>query len=131
MNNNFKGTVFAPTNQAFEALAVSMNVTERELLTNRFLMKNLIAYHIIQSEVLKKDELNALQTHLTYLNGAYLTIYKSRYGPVRILFGELLIKGNGFDYDGFASVVKPDLESNRGVLHVIDRVLMPPRGEVR
>ena len=131
MSHNFRGTVFAPSNQAFEAFALGTNMTEKELLTNRGTMKNILAYQIIQDEVLRKDEMNALQTHATFLNGALLTVYKSRYGPMRVLYGELLLKGNGFDYDGFASVVKPDLTSNRAVLHVIDRVMIPPRGEYR
>ncbi len=73
-----------------------------------------------------------MQTYDTDLHGASLTIYKSKYGPVRILYGELLLVGNGFSYDGFASIVQPNIKVNEGkvAMQVIDRVLTPPRGEV-
>jgi hypothetical protein len=71
-----------------------------------------------------------MQTYDTDLHGASLTIYKSRYGPVRILYGELLLKAAGFEYDGFASIVQPNISLDKAVMHVIDRVLTPPRGEI-
>ena len=93
-------------------------------------MKHILSYHIINEAILWRKNLKTMQTYDTDLHGASLTIYKSRYGPVRILFGELLLRGNGFEYDGFASIVQPNVKLERAVMHVIDRVCKPPRGEV-
>jgi uncharacterized surface protein with fasciclin (FAS1) repeats len=128
----FKGTVFAPTDHAWTNLAIAMNATEESILTNRALMKNILSYHMINNDMLWRRSLKSMQTYDTDLHGASLTIYKSKYGPVRILYGELLLVGNGFSYDGFASIVQPNIKVNEGkvAMQVIDRVLTPPRGEV-
>ncbi|KAL4533791.1 hypothetical protein Ndes2437B_g03116 [Nannochloris sp. 'desiccata'] len=126
----FRGTVFAPTDHAFSNLALSMNVTEESLLTSRPLMRHILSYHMINYHLLWRKSLKPMQTYDTDLHGASLTIYKSRYGPVRILYGELLLVGNGFQYDAFASIVQPNIKTEKSVMHVIDRVLTPPRGEI-
>jgi uncharacterized surface protein with fasciclin (FAS1) repeats len=130
LNMFFKGTVMAPINSAWSAYATSLNMTEESLLTNRPLLRHMLSYHIVNEQLLWRKALPPLQTFHTDLHGAYLTIYKSKYGPVRIMYGELLLKGNGFEYDGFASITKSNLKTDRGVMHIIDRVLVPPRGEV-
>jgi len=122
--------MFAPTDNAWSNLAVSMNMTEESLLSSRPLMRHILSYHMIRRHRLYREDIKPMQTYETDLNGASLTIYKSRYGPVRILYGELLLMGNGFQYDAFASIIRADIKTDRMVLHVIDRVLTPPRGEI-
>jgi uncharacterized surface protein with fasciclin (FAS1) repeats len=85
---------------------------------------------MIRRHQLWRKDIKPMQTYDTDLHGASLTIYKSKYGPVRILYGELLLMGNGFQYDAFASIIQANIKTDRAVMHVIDRVLTPPRGEI-
>ena len=130
LNRYFNGTIFAPSDHAFENWALDMKTDEELLLKNRPLLRHVLSYHIINNKVLLKEKMKPMQTWHTDLYRAYITIYKSRYGPVRILFGELLLRGNGFEYDAFASITRPNLKSERGVMHMVDRVILPPKGEI-
>lgn len=98
-------TVFAPTNDAFNALLTALNITPEELMAQPDLAKVLL-YHVVSGKVLSTDLSNGLMAPT--LNGNELA----------------------FDLtDGVkvnqASVVLADVNASNGVVHVIDSVLVP------
>jgi uncharacterized surface protein with fasciclin (FAS1) repeats len=98
-------TVFAPTDAAFNALPkdqLSKIVADKAQLTA------LLTYHVIPGKVMAKDAPNAA---VKTVNGANVNVSRS---------GDLV----GYDD---ALVTKADIVATNGVIHVIDRVVMPPR----
>ncbi|UCG63308.1 MAG: fasciclin domain-containing protein [Candidatus Zixiibacteriota bacterium] len=97
-------TVFAPTNKAFEALPKE----ELEaLLKDKKKLTSILTYHVLQGKV-KSAEVVKLDKATT-LNGQEVTIKKN---------------DDGVKIDD-ASVVMTDIECSNGVIHVIDKVILP------
>ncbi|MCO6436863.1 MAG: fasciclin domain-containing protein [Phycisphaerae bacterium] len=96
-------TVFAPTDEAFAKLPKG---ALDELLANPDRLKAVLLQHVVPGRVLAADvvKLNSATTAL----GQSLAIDTSR--GVRV---------------GSANVVKTDIETSNGVIHVIDSVLLP------
>jgi transforming growth factor-beta-induced protein len=100
--NSSAKTLFAPTNDAFTAAGI----TE---LPDQATLDAVLTYHIIGAEVMAADIAVGSSAAET-LNG---NIYLSR--------GE-----GGVFINGSTEVVATDIEGSNGVVHVIDRTLMPP-----
>lgn len=100
-------TVFAPTDDAFAALPKG-TLDKLLLPENKAKLQQVLTYHVVSGR------LNAAQvvklTSSGTVNGASLSIVTSANG-VRV---------------GDANVVKTDIPASNGVIHVIDRVLLPP-----
>ncbi len=95
-------TVFAPTDEAFAAIAsVAADLTAEEL-------SNVLLYHVIQGEVLSTDLQPSQQ--VTALNGETLTIE---------------VAGGAATINGSADITTVDIQGTNGVIHVIDEVLLP------
>lgn len=97
-------TVFAPTDEAFAKLPKG---TVEALLKDKKKLTAILTYHVVggkqmAAEVVKK-------TKLKTVNGKSLT---------------LKVKG-GNVWVGNAKVVKTDIATSNGVIHVIDTVLLP------
>ncbi len=99
-------TVFAPTDEAFAALPEG---TVETLLKpeNRDQLIAVLTYHVVPGKV-RSDEVVKLN-EATTVNGQNVSI-KTSYGKVKI--------------DG-AAVVAADIEASNGVIHVIDKVILP------
>ncbi len=97
-------TVFAPTNEAFEALPAA---TVEKLLKpeNKEALTKILTYHVVQGEVLSTD---IQPGKVPTVEGQDLTI-TTKDG----------VKVNG------VTVVKADVEGSNGVIHAIDGVLIP------
>ena len=100
-------TVFAPTDAAFAKLpegtiANLLKPAGREQLTS------ILTYHVVPGRVYA-DQLES--GHYKTVQGAALDV-KLHPGQVRV---------------GQATVVKADIETTNGVIHVIDSVLLPPQ----
>ena len=98
-------TVFAPTNEAFDALPMG---TVDKLLDpwNKDLLIELLTYHVVSGQVLAAD-----------------VVMLSRAATVQ---GEdLRINAGGRVRVNNANVTDTDILADNGVIHVIDRVLMP------
>ena len=95
-------TVFAPTNAAFAAAGVD--------LTDVAAVTAVLQYHVIATGAVYAGDLMATQSVST-LNGQAVSITKD---------------ANGVMINADASVVMADVQSSNGVVHVIDKVLMPP-----
>ncbi len=97
-------TVFAPTNEAFAELPDG--VVEALLLPeNQDLLVDVLKYHVVSGEILSTDlETSSVES----LNGGLAVQVTS----------EGVIVNN-------ASVVQADIDASNGVIHVINRVLIP------
>ncbi len=99
-------TVFAPTNAAFDALFAQLGVSGIDALSKEQLTPILL-YHVLGQEV-PSSALKAGQTAATLQEGL-VTILKQE--------GKVTVNG--------INVVIPDVEASNGVIHAIDRVLLP------
>ena len=97
-------TVFAPTNDAFAALPQPV---VDALLANPTALSQLLQYHIVRGRH-TAAQLRTVQP--ATLNGRLLTI-----AP----------EGDGITING-AAVLAADVAAGTGLLHVIDRILLPP-----
>ncbi len=99
-------TVFAPTDEAFMALG---NGTLASLLekSNRAKLREILKYHVVAGKITARDAVVAGEART--LQG----------GPVSVS-----IKGGKLKI-GPANATATDLEASNGIIHVIDRVLIP------
>lgn len=111
-------TVFAPSDAAFKQLGVDLGVALNVPADIRKLPKDVVTAvllnHVIADGGKFTSEMNA--GNVNPLGGTALT-----YGA--FTNGTLTIKGNG--NATVANMVIPDVQTTNGVVHVIDRVLMP------
>ena len=100
-------TVFAPTDEGFAALPKG---TVENLLKpeNKEKLGKLLAYHVMSGEVMSAD---VKTMKAPTANGADL--------DVKVANGKVMIND--------AKIVKADVKASNGVIHVIDKVLMPPK----
>jgi len=98
-------TVFAPTDAAFRKVPAA---TLRKLKANPALLKRVLLYHVVSG--------NVTAARVVKLRSA-----KTLAGPsVRIRVTGKTVRING------AKVTTADVKATNGVIHVIDRVLVPP-----
>ena len=98
-------TVFAPTNAAFEDLLKALNISASDLLNQPDLAKVLL-YHVVSGKVMSTDLTEGLEA--ATLNGEKVKFDLS----------------SGVKVSGSA-VTSADIEAGNGVVHVIDKVLVP------
>ena len=101
-------TVFAPTDEAFAELPEG---TLESLLQpeNQDQLQAILTYHVVPGEV-TSDQLAGQQLSVETVQGA----------PVEI------DAANGGVMVNDAQVTQPDVQADNGVIHVIDKVIMPP-----
>ena len=99
-------TVFAPTDDAFAKLPAG---TVEELLKpeNKEKLTAILTYHVVPGKVLSKDITSTMEPKT--VNGKTLTIEPKD--------GKVMVDD--------ATVIKADVQASNGVIHVIDKVLMP------
>ena len=99
-------TVFAPTDEAFAKLPAG---TVENLLKpeNKAKLAAILTYHVVPGKVLAADVVKIKSAKT--VNGKSVM--------VKVAGGEVSINN--------AKVVKTDIETSNGVIHVIDTVLMP------
>jgi uncharacterized surface protein with fasciclin (FAS1) repeats len=105
-------TVFAPTNDAFDALPEG---TVETLLKpkNQDQLAAILTYHVVPGDVMAAD---VQPGEVTTVNGATFEVSTGMDGGVEITDGQ----GNT------ATVTATDIAASNGVIHVIDAVLLPP-----
>lgn len=103
-------TVFAPTDDAFKALPAG---TVEELLKpeNKDKLAGILKYHVVGSKIMAADIKDG-KTEVTTLKDA---------GDMTI---EVMKGADGVTVDG-AKVVSADVVADNGVIHVIDKVILP------
>jgi transforming growth factor-beta-induced protein len=104
-------TVFAPTNDAFEALGVDLATLTDDQLSE------ILLYHVFIGDAIEAAEIPDGQT---YLGTAATT------GPAGTNLSLLVEpKGGGVVLNGSTNVAIADIVGKNGVIHAIDAVLMP------
>lgn len=99
-------TVFAPTNDAFAALPAG-TVENLLLPENREQLSAILTYHVVPSKVMAADVSSG---DVPTLNGTELTI--------DVADGTVTVGG--------AEVIATDVKASNGVIHVVNRVILPP-----
>lgn len=100
-------TVFAPTNDAFEALFSALNVSGIDALSKEALTPILLS-HVVSGNV-QSGSLSS---------GTVATL-----NPAKSL--DVLVSGSSVTIDGSVNVIKADVQAKNGVVHVIDKVIVP------
>lgn len=105
-------TVFAPTNAAFESLLKELGASKLEDIPVETL-KSVLLYHVISAKVPS----SAVATGYVSTNSS---------GPSDSKVSLFIQKtGSAVKIDNRANVVAVDVAASNGVIHVIDKVLMP------
>jgi uncharacterized surface protein with fasciclin (FAS1) repeats len=101
-------TVFAPTNEAFNALPAG---TLESLLKpeNKQQLVDILTYHVVSGKVMSTDLKDGMKAKT--VQGSEVKIGVSKEG---VTVNE-------------AKVIKADVGASNGVVHVIDKVILPPK----
>ncbi len=102
-------TVFAPTNAAFAALLGELGVGKDALLADKALLTKVLTYHVVGSRVLKAE---------VPVGSAIATVQ----GQTFVVDASLKITDQKQRVTG---IVATDVFTSNGVIHVVDRVLLP------
>ncbi len=102
-------TVFAPTDQAFTDAGIDLDAftTEEEIAV----LADILLYHVLSGAVPSSDVTDGLTVAMVNGDNASFTV-----------------TADGVTIEG-ASVTTADVTASNGVIHVIDKVLMPPADE--
>jgi uncharacterized surface protein with fasciclin (FAS1) repeats len=105
LSGETKLTVFAPTNKAFAKVPKALL---HKLATHKKLLAKVLEYHVVAGEVLAAEvvKLHSAKT----LEGAKVKIH--------VRHGHVFINN--------AKIIKANIHASNGVIHVINRVLLPP-----
>ena len=101
-------TVFAPTDDAFTAAGIDLSAfnTDDEIAE----LADILTYHVVSGSVMSSDLTNGMTTQALNSDSLTFTV------------------GDGVMVNG-ANVIQADVIASNGVVHVIDKVLMPPTEE--
>ena len=97
-------TVFAPTDEAFAKLPKG---TLESLLKDKEALKKILLYHVVSGKVMASDVVKLKSATTLEGNNVKITIND----------GNVMINN--------AKVIKADVSTSNGVIHVIDTVLIP------
>ena len=110
-------TLFAPTNKAFEALFKELNLTAEQLLANKPLLTQVLTYHVLGARVLAR-QIEDGATPAT-VQGQNITLSVMRDGEKKRVIEITDAR------DRKAKVIFANLRARNGVVHLIDRVILP------
>ncbi|GAF56480.1 beta-Ig-H3/fasciclin [Psychrobacter sp. JCM 18901] len=103
-------TVFAPTNAAFMQALQETGMTKAQLFANKPLLTKVLGYHVIAGDMAMYAK-DVKPGHVMTASKDTLMVTK---------------EGKLMDENGrTTNIVKTDIAANNGVVHVIDRVLLP------
>lgn len=109
-NPNAHYTIFAPTNAAFMQALQETNMTKAQLFANKPLLTKVLGYHVINGD---------------------MAMYAKDVKPGNVMTmsrDTLMVTTQGKLMDEMGrttTILKTDVAASNGVIHVIDRVLMP------
>jgi len=101
-------TVFAPTDAAFEKVGKEKI---EELLKDKKALAAILTYHVIAGKVMAEDAIKLDGKAAKTVNGKKV---------------EISVKDGKVYLNGKAAVIKADIKTSNGVIHVIDTVILPP-----
>jgi transforming growth factor-beta-induced protein len=106
-------TVFAPTNAAFAYLKAHDPATYRAATTNSAVLKKVLTYHVVGKKILAPAAIAAAKA-----NAKVTTVEGEKIA--------LSLAGGQIKLNGSSAVVLPNVVASNGVIHVVNRVLVPP-----
>jgi uncharacterized surface protein with fasciclin (FAS1) repeats len=106
LSGNRKLTVFAPTNAAFAKLP---KTTLDKVRSDKKLLTSILTYHVVKGAV--------PASQVVKLNGKSVKTLNGKSVRIRVSSGKV--------YVNRARVTQPDVTASNGVVHVINRVLVP------
>ena len=105
-------TVFAPTNDAFSALLGELGVSKAQLLADKNLLTQVLTYHVLGTKV-EKSAVPAGKAITTLQGGIF---------KVDAVGSDLVITDGR---NRQARITATDVQARNGVVHVIDKVILP------
>ena len=103
-------TVFAPTDAAFTTALDTLGITKDQLFADPAKLKTILTYHVVPGNVMAADVMT--------MNGQDVATVAGP--PVKVTVNGSTVMVND------ATVTTPDITASNGVIHVIDKVLLPP-----
>jgi uncharacterized surface protein with fasciclin (FAS1) repeats len=100
-------TVFAPTDEAFAKVPAA---TLEALGKDKAALRNVLLYHVVAGKVMAAD--------VVKLDGKGAKTVQGAEAKVMLMGGTVMLNN--------AHVVKTDIVTKNGVIHVIDAVILPP-----
>ncbi len=104
-------TVFAPTDAAFADALTALGITKEQLFADTAKLKTILTYHVVAGEVMAADVMS--------MDGKDVPTVAGPTVKVTIDGSTVMIND--------AKVTAADIAASNGVIHVIDKVLLPPR----
>jgi uncharacterized surface protein with fasciclin (FAS1) repeats len=104
-------TVFAPTDAAFAAALKDLGITKEALLADKAKLTAILQYHVVSGKVMAADVVKLDGKSAKTLGGKEIKI---------------AVSGSTVTLNGSTKVVTTDVGASNGVIHVIDKVLLPP-----
>lgn len=108
-------TVFAPTNTAFKAIGFDSTAIANANAATVNTLTNVLLYHVVPARAFSADLVEGLTTAPTLLTGKSLAFSVS---------GGAKVTGSG-NAGTASNITKVNIVAKNGVIHVIDRVLLP------
>ena len=105
-------TVFAPTNDAFAALLTELGVTKAQLLADKALLTAVLTYHVLPARVPKSG----------VPPGKAITTVQGGIFKIDAVGADLVITDGR---NRTSRIIATDVGASNGVIHVIDKVLLP------
>jgi uncharacterized surface protein with fasciclin (FAS1) repeats len=106
-------TVFAPTDEAFQALLDSNNDWSSLEDIPMETLQSVLLFHVLPNKVLSTDLSDTyVKTLATGPNDENLSLQVETSGAI--------------EFNGDSSPVDVDIEASNGVIHIIDKVMLPP-----
>lgn len=105
-------TVFAPTNEAFESLLTELGVEKLEDIPVETL-RSVLLYHVVSGKIpASAVETGYVPSNASVTSGSNVSLY-------------LVKTGSAVKIDNRANVTAVDIATSNGMIHVIDKVLLP------
>jgi len=102
-------TVFAPTDAAFAALLTELGITKADLLDDKSLLTKVLTYHVVPGLVLKAQV--PVGSAITTVQGESFTVNAA------LAITDQRARS--------AKITGTDVLASNGVIHVIDKVILP------
>ena len=106
-------TVFAPTNAAFASLLTELGLSKAQLLADKPLLTAVLTYHVLPVRVFKAGV--PLGSPITTVQGNIFKVEEA---------GTALVITDGRNRT--SNIVTTDIKANNGIIHAVDKVLLPP-----
>ncbi|RCW75349.1 putative surface protein with fasciclin (FAS1) repeats [Marinobacter nauticus] len=119
-------TVFAPTDAAFEALLGDLGLTAEQLLANTELLNAVLTYHVLATSV---GEVKAAATISVAQSPVPQNLVPTVNGE-NVALSISQESGEDVLYVNTSRVTGPDVDATNGVIHIIDKVLLPPPSDL-